>query len=185
MLSPAPDSQAGDGTCPAPQVARHPAAEPIPVSGATREPAVDGTAPAWGLIRPASALDLPLVLESWTGTWKRSDWAGCVQNHTFDEVHRATILALIQRGARVLVLANPDRPEQVLAWVCFELRDGDLPAVHYVFCKRPFRCKGLATTLLASVGIEKGRFVYTHKTHDARFWPRAKFCPAIARRKER
>lgn len=182
-MEPALDSRGAVDVVQPDQVALQLAADPLPAELTDREPAVDASAAPWGLFRPAEAADLPLVLESWTGTWKLSDWAGTVQNHLFDAAHHATILALLRRGARVLCLANPERPDQVLAWLCYELKPTEV-VVHYLFTKAPFRRRGLARSLLEHVGAGSGRFVYTHRTAAARYWPRAKHVKAIAARKE-
>lgn len=129
--------------------------------------------------------DLPLVFESWIGTYRTSPWAGVIPNNKFTTIQTEVIVGLLQRGAKVLLLCNPDRPSQILAWVCYENRDGDKPCIHYLFTKAPFRRRGCASSLLGVVGADRGSFLYTHRTSMAKYWPRAKFYPEIARRKER
>lgn len=138
----------------------------------------------WYTIRPHATEDLPVVHESWAGTWKTARAAGCIPNNLFDEVQRALIEQLMARGMKIDVIAPSNRPEQVLGWIAYE-PDPKAPGksiVHYLFVKAPFRRRGLAETLLAHIGNGDGRFVYTHETSFARYWPRAYHMPALARR---
>lgn len=139
----------------------------------------------WYAIRPAVDADLQLVLESWTGTWQRSPWAGTVRNDRFEVEHHATVAGLLQRGAKLLCLVNAARPSQVLSWLCYEQRRGEVVA-HFGFTKRPYRRRGLLKTLLRSLGCnEQSVIPYTHRTRqlELRGWWTTHL-PALARRKD-
>lgn len=138
----------------------------------------------WYSIRAAVDADLQLVLESWTGTWQRSPWAGTVRNDRFEVEHHATVAGLLQRGAKLLCLVNAARPSQVLSWLCVEQRRAET-VVHFAFTKKPYRRRGLLKTLLRSLGCnEQSVIPYSHKTRTAemRGW-RTVHLPALARRK--
>jgi hypothetical protein len=139
--------------------------------------------PLWYEVRPATAAELPAVFESWLGTYKRSISAGTIPNHLYNEVQLATITGLLGRGAKVAVLCSREAPAVVLAWVCYEAdRRSVEPIVHYLFVKDGFRQRGYAGLLLKSIGAGD-RVLYTHQTSFAKYWPRARFNPGIARRK--
>lgn len=160
-----------------------------PEAADTRSPAVDGdltSAGAWFSIRPMQPSDVSLVMESWLGTWKTARAAGCIPNNLFDQVQTALIDQLLVRGMHIDVITPSNRPSQVMGWIAYE-PDPKSPGksiIHYVFTKAPFRRRGIAATLIARVGNGDGRFVYTHETSFARYWPRAFHMPALARQKE-
>lgn len=152
-----------------------------PVDTAARP--TEAAAPAWYSIRPATPAELPGVYEAWAGTWKRSRSAGCIPNHLFNEVTFTAITQLLQRGMKVAVLVADAAPELVLAWVAYEAdARSDQMIVHYLFTKDGFRQRGLAKTLLAHIGAGE-KFIYTHQTGFAKYWPQAYHNPGIARRK--
>lgn len=139
----------------------------------------------WFTVRPSSAEDFQLVLESWSGTWKTARAAGCIPNNMFDAVQQSLIEQLLARGMNIDVIVPSNRPAQAMGWIAYE-PDPKSPGkaiVHYVFVKSPYRRRGLADTLLRHVGNGDGRFVYTHETSFARYWPRAFHNPGLARRK--
>lgn len=141
--------------------------------------------PAWYELRSASPEELPVVCETWAGTWKRSRAAGCIPNDLFDRVTYAAIQQLLDRGMQVRVLVDRGRPDLVLSWVAYELdpRKPGSAVVHYVFTREPLRRRGYAQLLLDDIGAGRD-FVYTHKTGFSRYWPGATHNPGIARRKE-
>lgn len=143
------------------------------------------SAGAWYIFRPATQDDMQLIDETWLGTWKTARAAGCIPNNMFDEVQRALIAQLLNRGMKIDVIAPSNRSHQVMGWIAHE-DDPKAPGkavVHYLFVKAPFRRRGLANTLLRHVGNGDGRFVYTHETSFARYWPRAYHNPGLCRKK--
>lgn len=138
---------------------------------------------SWFEIRPAAPEELPGVYESWAGTYKRSRSAGVIPNHLFEQVTFTAITQLLQRGARVAVLAAKSAPSVVLGWVCYELdKRSEQTIVHYLFVKDGIRQRGYGQLLLDAVGAGK-KFIYTHRTPYAKYWPGAHHNPGIARRK--
>lgn len=139
----------------------------------------------WYSIRPAAPGELPFVFESWAGTYKRSKSAGCIPNDMFEAVTFRAIEQLLGRGMEVLVLAARSHPDVILAWVAYERDQRKAqPIVHYIFTRDGFRRRGLATTMLARIGAGPGtKFLYTHQTPFARYFPQGHWEPGIARRK--
>jgi hypothetical protein len=146
-------------------------------------PPTETAASSWHLLRPATPVELPSVYESWAGTWRRSRSAGCIPNHLFNEVTFTAITQLLQRGMRVSVLTAKAAPSVVLGWIAYE-RDtrSDQVIVHYMFIKDGFRQRGYAQLMLDEVGAGR-KFIYTHQTPFAKYWPAAYHNPGICRRK--
>ncbi len=148
----------------------------------TAPPPAESAAP-WFDIRPPAAVELPSVYEAWAGTWRRSRSAGCIPNNLVNEVTYACITQLLQRGMQVAVLCARSHPEVVLAWVAYERdRRSEQVIVHYAFTREGFRQRGLCQALLDSIGAGS-KFIYTHQTGFAKYWPEAYHNPGIARRK--
>ena len=127
----------------------------------------------------------PFVLETWLTSFRKSPWAGVVPNDLYKPVYLNAIKQLLDRGAMVLCAVNPDKPDHILGWICFERTSDSVPVVHYVFVKPLYRKRGVAKSLFASAGIDPtARFFYTFKTPAARYFPGGRFEPAIARRQK-
>lgn len=125
------------------------------------------------------------MYEAWAGTWKRSRAAGCIPNDLFDRVQSELVAQLIARGMEIRVLTSAVQPRVVLAWIAYE-RDPRTPGgvvVHYLFTRPEFRRRGYAQFLLDDIGAGE-KFIYTHKTGFARYWPQARHNPGVARRKD-
>jgi hypothetical protein len=155
-----------------------------PIFYPTTAPPPAEVAPTWYRIRPATPEELPSVYESWAGTWRRSRSAGCIPNHLFNEVTFTAITQLLQRGMKVAVLTAKAAPGTALGWIAYE-RDkrSDQVIVHYLFTKDGFRQRGYGQLLLDEVGAGR-KFIYTHQTPFAKYWPDAYHNPGIARRKD-
>jgi hypothetical protein len=127
--------------------------------------------------------EFQLVLDSWSKSYRSSDWAGTVPNHMWHAVVRETIAGLIGRGAKILAAACGD---SVWGWVCYE-RKGDDVVLHYVYVKDPFREGGLGFALTGALFPDAKRVFYTHRTRLGqriiKKIPGASYVPEIARRK--
>lgn len=137
------------------------------------------------VIQTREASGIPaFVSKSWLASFRSSDWAGPVPNNLFEQVYADAIRQLLERGAQVLVACNPDAPDHVLGWICFERTRDDRPVVHYMYTKSLFRRRGVARSLLAAAGIDpKARFFYTYRTERARLFPGGRYVREIACRK--
>jgi len=117
-------------------------------------------------IRPAVQADAAMVYSDWL----RSH-AGANKNQAKFEVydlHRPIVERLMEESV-TLIACHEDDSDQVFAWVC-GVKVPEFLAVHYAFCKQPFRAYGITKTLL-SLGFgynKKQVLVHSHKTHLAR-----------------
>jgi hypothetical protein len=134
--------------------------------------------------RPVSPDDIMDVVDWWTGSFRRSKWAGTIPNNKFREVQGELIRQLISRGAKCLLAVNKSNEAQVLGFICTEKTKLEEPVVHYIFVKDYYRRHGISKLLLEAAGIPvDGTAFYTHKTAFSKHY-RGKHVPEIARRKD-
>lgn len=119
------------------------------------------------VLRPASAADVPFILNSWLKSHYDA-WGephGIPKGHYFAEAHRRACLTLARAQCLVATLANSgdeDADGALLGYVVWEPR-----ALHYVYVKHSCRKEGLAARLLDATGLQPG-FHYTHHTEAGR-----------------
>lgn len=137
------------------------------------------------LIRKAEQADYALILDSWLKSTRDSPWSGNVPNNLAMSVLTESVRQLVTRGAIILVAANPERPDQIVGWLCSEAGRESERIVHALYTKRFARRLGVAKALLAAVGLRPDdHFPYTYRTIMSRVFPNAKFVPGIQRRQK-
>ena len=125
--------------------------------------------------RPTSE-EFKFVVDSWSNSFRKSPYAGCVPNNLWAEVSRATITQLIMRPtAEVTVALAPTTDGsrgRVMGYYVSE------PGIlHWLYVKKDFRRLGIGTKLLENSlsswpGELRARPRYTHKTDSSlRFLP--------------
>lgn len=135
------------------------------------------------LIRKAEQEDYAFVLDSWLKSTRDECWSGNVPNNMAMAVLQESVRQLITRGATILIAANPERPTQIVGWICSEAGRESEKVVHAIYCKRPFRRTKVASQLLAAVGLRPDDpFPYTYRSIMSRVFPNAKHIPGIQRR---
>jgi hypothetical protein len=134
--------------------------------------------------RPVKQEDIMDVVKWWTGSFKRSKWAGVVPNNEFPKVQGELIRQLLSRGAKCTLAVNKANPAQVLGFICTERTRLNEPVVHFLFVKDYYRRHGISKLLLKVEDIPcDGSAFYTHKTAFSKYY-KAKHVPEIARRKD-
>jgi GNAT superfamily N-acetyltransferase len=126
-----------------------------------------------------AATDLNFVFKAWISSYERSPWAGTIPAHLTYDIHKATIIQLMQRGMRITMAVNPDDHNQILGFLAHE------PGlVHYLFVKDLFRRQGVASNLLASANFDRTAPLLTSfRTPDAKYLGKLLHRPGLARRK--
>lgn len=132
--------------------------------------------------RPLDPDELPFVLDSWSLSWRTSEWSGTTPNHLQPMVTRELVGGLIARGAHIEVAAIGER---IAGYVCYEHKGSD-SVVHWVYVKDPYRRAGLGKALVQFATREATGVFYTHRTRYSKYiMPAvARFAPEIARRKD-
>lgn len=116
--------------------------------------------------------EFPLIFDSWANSFRKSPWAGCIPNHLYDTVSRATIDGILNRGARV-TCAVVDLPEGGRRVVGYSVSEPARGILHWIYVKRDYRKMNIGGELLRFTAdhIPPGvRRTYTHRTlASARF----------------
>lgn len=114
----------------------------------TRSPA---SASAWR-VRPAAVDDVAFIASTWKQNfWRESHWGRRIRWAVFAPSHAVIIQRLLERSL-VLVACDPEREEEILGYLVFEL----VPiagAVHFAYVKPAFRHAGVLRSLLADSGL--------------------------------
>lgn len=118
------------------------------------------------IFRKAVEDDIPFLTNSWLESYRHSPQIRGVPNSVYFYYHHKVLEELLTR-CTVLVCCYPDRPSQILGYICAELFDTAL-VVHYVYVKKTFRKLGIGKSLVQEIlNTEKPPAVlYTHKTKD-------------------
>jgi hypothetical protein len=129
--------------------------------------------------------DRPFFMDLWSKSYRRSRWAGTIPNNLFADIFRVTVEGLEKRGLKILLAHVPGKPNDLMGFVAYELKDGDLPHVAFCGVKDPYRKGRVATKLLeATVGRA---FRYSFRTEHSKFfmgkWT-VSFAPEMTRRKD-
>ncbi len=113
-----------------------------------------------------AADEYALIYDSWARSFKKSPWAGCIPNHLYDQVSRAAMNDILNRGARVIVAVEELETggRRVLGYSVSEPAHSIL---HWLFMKRDARGLGLGRQLLAETVADWKPFGwrYTHRTN--------------------
>lgn len=112
--------------------------------------------------------EFPLIFDSWARSFRKSPWAGCIPNHLYDQVSRATINDILNRGARVIVAVQEvEGGRRVMG---YSVSEPEVPGVlHWLFVKRDYRGFGVGSALLDETVRDwpltpPRRWSYTHRT---------------------
>jgi hypothetical protein len=102
-------------------------------------------------VRDATPDDEAVIMRAWlVGCRKGGDWPRRVPEAKYYREHKRTVMGLLARS-RTLVACNPDRPGQVLGFICY----ADW-VLHWIYVKQMFRRNGIA-------GHLRGRAMLPHR----------------------
>lgn len=122
-------------------------------------------------IRPYSDSDFNIVIDSWTKSFRGSDFSKNMRSGMYKDYMISHIKSLLERS-EVAVACDPDDPNYIFGWACGnQIGRSKIPQLHYVWIKEAFREHGIARALLHSFGIEpygSTAFIYTHRSPMAR-----------------
>ena len=123
-------------------------------------------------VRYAHDLDVDFITNSWLESFRDGYFNSTVPNRVYFHEHHKILEAILPRS-QVLVMCNAERPDQILAWMCYELVD-NVMVVHYVYVKNLLRKKGLAWRLFdfaqgnVANDVVKNVVVTTHQTYKSK-----------------
>ena len=140
-------------------------------------------------IRNMVEADTNFVFDSWLKSWRKSRYAGVVQNDDYYATYRKTIERLIMRGAEIKVACNPENENHILGYLCYEITPDGYSIVHFLYVKDPFLKQGIEFDLLSELPGQKPGF-YSFNTQQIKSglqtrWPEQnwQWSPEIGRRK--
>lgn len=114
-----------------------------------------------------TAEELPLVFDAWANSFKKSPYAGCVPNRLWDDVSRAAISEILDRGARVTVAAIP-LPDGRRRVAGYSVSEPGKRVLHWLYVKRDYRGTGVGTALLEETcPAGTAGWSYTYRTKAA------------------
>lgn len=111
------------------------------------------------VFREARDSDTAFLISSWLRSFAASKLALMADSDAYFQGYKLLVEAALSRS-RVLVACQKADPDAIVGWVAVE--PGDVPRLHYVYVKHPFRRFGVARRLLSPL-LEKP-CVYTHET---------------------
>ena len=123
-------------------------------------------------VRPLESGDRAFVLNSWLKSNRDSFMVRRIPNTIYYEKHHSLVEHLLAT-ANTLVICDPDSPNVVYGYVCFDITGADELVLHYAYIKQSFRRMGLMRALLDDlIQTEKPKMcVATHNTgHVSEEW---------------
>lgn len=110
-----------------------------------------------------TAEEYPLVFDAWANGFKKSPYAGCIPNRMYDDVSRAVIAEILDRGALVIVAAQPlpDGRRRVMG---FSVSEPGKRVLHWLYVKRDYRGVGIGAALLQETCPDTSAWKYTFRT---------------------
>lgn len=98
-------------------------------------------------IRPPTAEDLPVIVNSWLLSARDEGTCSLMTDDVYYAIHRPRVTGLLAR-CTTRVACNPDDAWQVYGWLCSE------PGVlHYGYTKATFRRCGVFDRLFGAAGL--------------------------------
>lgn len=152
------------------------------------------------IIRPMRPDHRAFVVSSWASSYKSAHTAGIISSEDWPDVMHAQLAKLLDRETTTTLVAFDD--QYVYGFVSGDV-SGDLPIVHYVYVKHPFRSQRsrrpdgsegpregprIARSLFRALGVDPlSPFLFSCRTsiastlRDLGKIPRGRFTPEAAR----
>ena len=119
------------------------------------------------IVRPLLAADVPRVFKDWLMSYRQEKALRTVSNPVFFHWHHTVIESLMLDPTVVWwVAVDQARPNLIAGFICAQEFAGNKQfLVHYVYVGRSFRRLGLASRLLATLGVPRDQGVMC--THES------------------
>ena len=113
-------------------------------------------------LRPKQADDESFIYSSWLRSYRSSPIVTHMNNDVYYDNHKLVIKKLLEISD-VMIACNPEDPDQIYGFICYE------PGIiHYLYVKYPFRKMGLAKYLLSSIPSDATKIIITHLTSSVK-----------------
>jgi GNAT superfamily N-acetyltransferase len=131
--------------------------------------------------------DLNFILNSWLKSFKPSYYAGSIPDDMYWDVYES-VFRRILKNSDVNVACDPESEYTIYGYSVTE--DLDVPVVHWIYVKQPFRSLGIAKDLVNASDLFNRDSYYTFRVADCKMLcspegllPRARFNQSPVRRK--
>lgn len=116
------------------------------------------------LIRRAITRDVPHITSTWLRCYRHAPFVQGIPNTVYFYNHHKILEEVLPRSM-VLVACNPDNPDDIYGWCCYEMTS-NAAIVHFVYVKTQHRRQRIAHRLVEMIeGHENpSAYVYTHRT---------------------
>lgn len=120
-----------------------------------------------------TADEFKFILDSWSNSFRKSPYAGCVPNNLWPEVSRSTATQLMSRkSAQVIVALAPTDSGERGRVMGYYVAEPDI--LHWLYVKKDYRKLGIGKQLLKHALTiftrgAHGNKRYTHKTNSC-YW---------------
>lgn len=114
--------------------------------------------------------ELAFVFDSWSRSFRKSPYAGCVPNSMWESVSRASMNEIVDRGAQVRV-ATVDLPDGTRRVMGYIVAEPQYKVIHWIYVKKDYRRKGIGWNLIRAVAAGEGLrerlagWSYSHRTN--------------------
>lgn len=126
--------------------------------------------------------ELPLIIDAWATSYRRSPWAGCVPNHAWNRVIREGISDILERSTCVVKVAVAPLESGERRVMGYSVAEPEKLILHWLFVKHDYRKLGIGRQILGAACPDEA-WRYTFRTRaSARFLgSRFTFDPVPAR----
>lgn len=108
------------------------------------------------LIRSMRVTDIPRIFRDWLQSYHSATEIRHVPNPVYYHWHHKLLESLMVDETVVwLVACDAANPDLITGWLCAQQFAGDQYLVHYVYVPKTYRRFGLASRLLATLGLAK------------------------------
>jgi len=117
-------------------------------------------------LRPATPDDHALIFRSWLKSYKvGGDWPRLTRGEDYFPRWKAVVAHLLD-SATTLVAVDPEEPDSIFGFLCFDQRANTPPRLHYAYVLREWRRMHVFRRLMDAAGLVRDGVVATHWTYD-------------------
>lgn len=120
------------------------------------------------MLRYGKEEDRKFIMSSWLNAFKGSYYAGPIQFNLYYKTYQEVIDRILRRPqTEVVVACLPDDEDEILGYAVVEGFGDQGPCVHWAYVKRRLRGFGIASTILAYLGVTKEtEFSYSFRVRN-------------------
>jgi len=115
--------------------------------------------------REATENDRPFILDSWLKSYRKGSPEARVVHGLIYYAGQSEMAQTLLKRSHTLLACDAEHPDEIWAWLCFEVLPTRAAVIHYAYTKSALRRFGLQARLLKVVrGLAPGAAFHTHQT---------------------